>query len=133
MVDTGRSVGVRTPVHPISGEKRREQESIVAFARRHGWEVTEQKERDDYFTTVYFDRDGKSATLHLYPGRTRDVATARTNNGITTIDIRVHGKEMRKRIEAFLAGVQCICTDKNLFYYENVADSACQIHGRAAL
>jgi hypothetical protein len=129
MVDTGRTVGTATPVHPITGETRQGQENIVAFARRHGWTVEEVKGPDDYYTEVFFAKDGRSVTLSLWPGRNREVALARTSNGVCTMPIRLHGKELRTRVESFLAGVLCICEDKQHFFYENKPKPDCQVHG----
>jgi hypothetical protein len=121
--------GTKVADDPITGLPKVQQENIVAFARRHGWTVEESKGNNDYYTEVFFAKDGRSVTLSLWPGRNREVALARTSNGVCTMPIRLHGKELRTRVESFLAGVPCVCEDKHHFFYENEPSQDCPIHG----
>jgi hypothetical protein len=121
--------GTKAADHPITGLPKVEQESILAFARRHGWSVEESKGKNDYYTEVFFAKDGHSVVLSLWPGRNREVALARTYNGSCAMPIRHHGRDLRTRVESFLAGVPCTCKDTQHFFYENTPDPQCPIHG----
>lgn len=129
-IDPGQTVGVALPTHPVTGEVRSANQSILSFARRHGWTVQELTDPDGFYTDVLLRKEGRNTVeLHLWPGRTKRIALATINN--VQLPQELHFP-IRERVERYLAGVDCSCTpDPNLYTYEQKQESSCPIHGEA--
>ena len=129
--DPRSKLGVPSPRHPITGEeKRNRSESVIGFARRHGWEVQEQADADFYYVDVILRKNGDRVTLSLWPGKSKSIALATINR--VQLSQR-WGFPTRERVEMYLAGVGCTCTvDTDLYVYEEKQDPSCRIHGEAS-
>lgn len=104
-------------------------ESILAFAERHGWEVGDG-DTSDYFTDVRVSKGSKFVDLVLWPGLRKDVASARTHTGDVCVQV---SDPVRSRVERFLVGMNCECVinpDSETSAYEGKAVSGCPVHGR---
>lgn len=128
-VDPRQTLGTPTPRDPISGELKRDRETITQFARRHGWTVKEVKGPDDYVIEFWFDKEGLPP-VHgsLWPTRSKQLCTADINH----IPLSQRWTfPMRERLERYLVGVECVCTfDRNpLATYEQMTNPNCPIHG----
>ena len=105
-------------------------ESILAFAERHGWEVGDG-DTSDYFTDVRISKGSKFVDLVLWQGLRKDVAQARTHTG--TVCVKVPDP-VRPRIERFIVGVECDCVIKADWLaatseYESPPAPTCPVHG----
>lgn len=104
-------------------------ESILAFAERHGWTVG-KGDSSDYFMDVRVSKGSKFVDLVLWPGPRRDVASARTHTGDVCVQV---SDPVRSRVERFLVGMECECVinpDSEMSVYEGRAVSGCPVHGR---
>ena len=128
--DPRQKLGVPAPRHPITGEERRPAgESIVGFARRHGWEVKEHSDAEFYYVDVVLRKDGDRVLLSLWPGKGRSISLAMINQVQLP---QSWGFPTRERVEMYLAGVGCTCTpDSELYAYDQKQDPSCPIHGES--
>lgn len=99
---------------PISGELVGKREPLPKFAARHGWTV-----RALPYNEWLFEKDG--ASVFVYP-----------SGGVVTKDAGCAGISIssfsRERIEAYLAGVACLCDSKVAHGWEVVVSPDCSIH-----
>lgn len=130
-IDTGQRVGP-SPAHDvISGESKVRKESVIAFARRHGWAVEEYDDPDGYLIDVFLTKFGREEVqVALWPGRTKQLALATINR----IQLPQHSAfPTRERVEMYLAGIDCTCTpDPDLYPYEQKQEPSCPIHGEGS-
>lgn len=112
----------------ITGEKRVEKESILSFARRHGWEVVTEGSQDDYYHSAQLRKGEQRMSLSFWPGRDHAIALATGGTGAAFMEIP---EPRRERVERFLLGVECICPEQPdvIGLYERVPNETCLIHG----
>lgn len=125
---SGPTLGPKTPTHPISGEPKREQENILNFARRHGWEVIEEGAQDDYYHSAQLKEGDQRLSLSFWPGNSHSIALANGGTGSRFMKIP---DPLRERVERFLLGIECVCPEQPdvIAAYECVPNPACPIHG----
>ena len=102
--------------------------SIVGFARRHGWEVTEHpSDNFDALHNITLSKDDKTVRLSVWPGFRRGIALAEVNG--VPLSQR-YGFPVQERVEMYLAGVPCSCVaDPELLHYEQLINPTCEVHG----
>ena len=105
-------------------------ESILAFAQRHGWEVSDS-DTTDYFTDVRVSKANAFVDLTLWPGLRKDIAAAKTHTGEVAVKVP---DPVRARVEKFLVGVECRCVPEPEWLnatseYEGRPFEGCPVHG----
>lgn len=115
---------------PVTGEAKRDEETIIAFAQRHGWEVRIGF-KDEWVEEWRLVKDLSVVDLDLYPSRRGSARGSIMTATIKGVQLPQYGGfPTRERVERFLTGVPCVCSrHEGLLPYEEIPDPSCPIHG----
>ena len=125
--DPRQHLGTPTPTDAITGLPKKESETLLEFAERHGWEARSFHNGDDFIEDWRLVNGTKVADLKFWKSPRGSGHGQLTRASLHAVDIPMTDSVnlVRARIEAFLAGVDCICP-------WGKPQVACKIHGDLA-